>query len=134
MLPFTLSRRLVLGGLAAFVGAHEVVRTRVELPTLWGDMLHDDAPALNALFSGNPVRIVRGRAVAGAAPALLDARCLVASTVHVTVDDALLARVELKAAPDFRGDNLIRFTGHRALLTDSHLSMGASVAAIGVSA
>jgi hypothetical protein len=53
-------RRSFLRGMVGLVGATVLVRPSgfLGLPTLWGDGITDDAPALNALLRGEPVHIV----------------------------------------------------------------------------
>lgn len=104
------SRRLFLGGLVG-LAASSVVKTRTEIPTLWGDMAHDDAPALNALFRGDPVRVLRGRAILGERPMLVDASCLVASTIKIPKDAAItMLRNTIRPTTDFEGP-ILHFAG-----------------------
>lgn len=55
------NRRSFLKGIVA-IAAVGIVRpslaTDENLPTIWGDLIHDDAPGLNAFLRGNAVRIL----------------------------------------------------------------------------
>lgn len=107
------SRRLFLGGLAS-LGVAATVKTAVFVPTLWGDMIHDDAPALNALFRGEPIRVLNGRAIEGDRPALVGGRLLLASPLFLKdVSNAVLAKASLTAASGFDGECLVCIDGAR---------------------
>lgn len=106
------SRRLFLGGLVG-LAASSVVKTRTEVPILWGDLTHDDAPALNALFRGDPVRVLRGRAILGEKPMLAHASCLVASTIKIPKDAGItMLRNTIRTTTDFEGPILHFAGGH----------------------
>ena len=101
------SRRLFLGGTAALAAA-SFIKTAVEVPTLWGDMIHDDAPALNALFRGDPVRVLSGKALLGERPALIGSRHMVGSTVNLVSEHIYTRDISLTAAEGFEGSFILR--------------------------
>lgn len=110
------SRRLFLGGTIA-LSTFGVVKTRVEVPTLWGDLVHDDAPALNALFRGDPIRVLAGRVIEGENPVVADASMLIRSPLHIVTDTSIL-RCTFQASLDFpRGEAMMRF--HSGSFTES---------------
>lgn len=117
------SRRLFLGGIAS-LGVASTVKTRSFVPTIYGDMIHDDAPGLNALFRGDPVRVLSGRAIQGECPALVGGRLLLGSPLEIEVaDTAVLANAKLTAAPGFRGDYLIYASGGNITLSGLYLDL-----------
>lgn len=96
------SRRLFLGGSVGLVAA-SFVKTSTSVPVLYGDLIHDDAPALNALFRGDPVRVLSGRALEGERPSLLDAKCLLGSPVIIRARQSLIHKCHFEAAEGFEG-------------------------------
>lgn len=58
-----LARRSFLGGALALGGSVALARVMPDVPTLWGDGIHDDAPGLQALFDRKPVTIMRDEIV-----------------------------------------------------------------------
>jgi len=102
------SRRLFLGGAVALASAG-FVKTATEVPTLWGDMIHDDSPALNALFRGEPIRVLQGKVIQGSRPAVVGAHLLLGSPLLIKgVADALISNCSLTAARGFDGDHIIK--------------------------
>lgn len=115
------SRRLVLGGMASLAVA-ATVKTAATVPVLWGDGIHDDAPALNALFRGDPIRVLNGRVIEGERPAVVDARLLLGSTLAVgSTGSFVLSRSTLTAMPGFKGEWLIDILGGDGVLSDLRL-------------
>jgi hypothetical protein len=116
------SRRLFLGGMASLAVA-TTVKTATAVPTLWGDGVHDDAPALNALFRGDPIRVLNGRVIEGARPAVVDAKLLLGSTLLIDrVEDFLLVRSTLRAMPGFDGRSMVEIrSGNPGLLSDLYI-------------
>lgn len=101
------SRRLFLGGVLS-LSAASTVKTTTAVPTLWGDLKHDDAPALNALFRGEPIRVMRGKALEGGRPALVGANCLLLSPVSIQAKNAYVGGCNFLAGRGFNGRTLVR--------------------------
>ena len=100
-----LSRRSFLGGILA---AATLVRPTSVLarpvPMLWGDGLHDDTEALNALLSGGEFEVSReGLALRRAGMILLDkGHFLVSDTIGVETERVTIMGSAFQASPTFR--------------------------------
>lgn len=90
-----LTRRSFFGGALALVGA-TVVSAHVPIdlspvPIIYGDMIHDDTPGLQALFDGKSFR------VAGESTALV---MRVGSSVHIDGHFSISKTLEITRTPD----------------------------------
>ncbi len=93
------SRRLFLGGALALAGAKILEQTAAAessgIPTLYGDGVHDDTVALQALFDRKPVRI-EGQIVADVQEGMLQGGDFVISdTIHIRTPGWLIRDVRL---------------------------------------
>lgn len=117
-----ITRRLVLGGLLG-LSAASVLRNDDSTPILWGDGVHDDAPALNALLRGDPIRTAREMGVVqGEHPSLRSGTFLVKSRVVVS-RDTLMSDVSLIAAPDFTDECLMFIKHPHRLILESPVTL-----------
>lgn len=102
------SRRSFLGGILA-VGAASTVVTPAALlarsvPMLWGDGIHDDTAALNALLSGGEFEVSReGLALRKAGMILLQkGNFLVSDTIGIETEGVTIIHSAFLASPTFR--------------------------------
>lgn len=111
-----LSRRLFLGGLAT-VAAVAASPLRPYTPVLWGDGVHDDAPALNAWIRGEPVRILRERTgLSGERYAISDATLGLRSPLFMPKGAILhMSNTTLLTLPGFEGRAVVIMPSHASL-------------------
>lgn len=110
-----LSRRSFLGGILAVGTAATLVRSAPllprALPMLWGDGLHDDTAALNALLSGGEFEVSReGLALRKAGMILLrEGNFLVSDTISIGTEGTTIVGGIFQASPTFReGADMLR--------------------------
>lgn len=122
-----MSRRLFLGGLVTIAAATQV-RAVDRRPILWGDGIHDDAPALNAWLRGEPVRIMDDAfALQGDDCTIDHARLLISETIDLRKGGRPLVMTNclIKTLPNFRGDAMMRFgRGATGSLVQGNMFMG----------
>lgn len=105
-----MSRRLVLGGMfgvAVAAGAGPVTASVSIVPTLWGDGIHDDAPALNAIVQGQRVKNRCAQAIIhpDGELSIIGANLLLRDQWFVPAGSKILvASCKIMCAPDFPED------------------------------
>jgi len=102
------SRRSFLRGVLAVsvVAATAKLAIAEHIPTLYGDGMHDDAPALNALFSGKPFRVDNETIVASDGQ-LNGGSFAIKSTVHIRSNSFTVRNCRIECVDGFEGETAI---------------------------
>lgn len=107
-----INRRWFLGGSLALVGALSVPAsqfTTSQLPILWGDGIHDDADALNAIGAGNPFIVEKTGIVEHECGFLQDASFLISRPITFRPKAIHVKNCVFQSTDDFEGDAMLRF-------------------------
>jgi hypothetical protein len=115
----SMNRRSFLGGFLAVtavaVAGVPAMAKEAAIPTLWGDCIHDDTAALNALFAGNPVR-VEGEDIIAKDAFLKGGRFLISDTIMIR-NPARVVDVYFETSADFRGASAVVVEGRGISMT-----------------
>lgn len=103
------SRRSFLGGLLALTAVTATgIPAFAAIPTLWGDGVHDDTEALNALFSGTPVK-VEGENIVASEAVLKGGVFLISDTIFLRANRSVIDGVVLNLSGSFKRVPAISF-------------------------
>lgn len=91
-MKFNPTRRRFLGGALALSASAAIPNgvLAADIPTLWGDQIHDDAPAITAMMSGKPFKTADGFAGIAKAGKLTGSRHLLRSAVTIERDGVVI--------------------------------------------
>lgn len=99
-------RRSFLGGILALTVTQQFGMRPQHLPTLHGDGVHDDAPALNALFGGGAFRVDNEMIIAR--EGLIKAGYFrIGSTVHIRTNSFSIQYCRIECMDEFQGQAAI---------------------------
>lgn len=124
-----LNRRSFLGGVLALTGA-AIVKPSLGLvharPAIWADMIHDDAPGLNALFARQPVDIMSDKVLIDRSHGLVlkGGSFLLRSTVNIeNGKNIMLYGNTFEASGDMDGQVMLSVKQVDGLVIESNMFM-----------
>lgn len=120
-----LTRRTFLRGalsLAALSAAPVAVMARLAVPTIYGDLIHDDTDGLQAALDGRPF-IVEGTLVeGGAAPHLQRGAFLISRTLRVTRPRTFINQCHFRAVDGV--DTFLSCESDRTIISECYFDTG----------
>mgnify|MGYP002652010817 CR=1 FL=1 len=121
-----LSRRSFLGGALVLAAAASLPLSK--LPdgtyTLWGDGIHDDADALNALFDRKPVILAEtGELITSPQDqiSLKNSYHLVSKTIYLRKDGIIIDGCTFKTSPDFQSDVILQCASRHCIINSCRI-------------
>ena len=111
----TVDRRTFLRGVLTVVGAQVIPANAITLPILYGDGIHDDAPALTALLNDRPYHCENAKIIhqQDTSTQLANGVFLVKTPIKITGNFKTISDCRFIASDDFEGDIIFHMTNVR---------------------